>query len=117
MFTRSTRTPGTVRINANGSRLVGIFVNSSEVKLTAVPVDLGSMIGASPLTVIVSAIPAIFVVILRSTVLPTATTILSWTIVENPASAAVSLYGPGARSRNRKPPSVPVTVSRVASTP
>jgi len=44
--------------------------------------------------------PAIFVVSLRSTVLATATMRSSWMIVEKPDSAAVSLYGPGARSRN-----------------
>ena len=60
MLTRSTSTPGTERISANGSREVGIFVSSSVVKLVAVPVALVSMTGDSPVTVIVSATVAIF---------------------------------------------------------
>ena len=73
MLTRSTSTPGTERISANGSREVGIFVSSSLVKLVAVPVALVSMIGDSPLTVIVSATAASRSVIGSSTLRPTTT--------------------------------------------
>ena len=45
MFTRSTSTPGTDRISANGSREVGMFVSSSAVTFVAVPVCLASTIG------------------------------------------------------------------------
>jgi len=41
MFTRSTSTPGTDRISANGSREVGILVSSSDVKFVDVPVAFG----------------------------------------------------------------------------
>ena len=91
MFTRSTSTPGTDRISANGSRLVGILVSSSDVKLVAVPVAFVSMIGASPLTVIVSATLAIFSVTGSSMFLPTDTITFSRTTVAKPWSAAVTL--------------------------
>ena len=70
-----------MRISANGSREVGIFASSSGVKLVAVPVALVSMIGDSPLTVIVSATAAIFIVTGSSTLWPTATTTPSRTTV------------------------------------
>ncbi len=60
MFTRSTSTPGTPRISANGSLDVGIFVSSSDVKFVAVPVALVSTTGDAPLTVTVSATVATF---------------------------------------------------------
>ena len=117
MFTRSTSTPGTERISANGSRDVGIFVSSSEVKLVAVPVAFVSMTGDSPLTVIVSATAAILSVIGSSTFLPTATTMPSRTSVVKPGRTAVTLYGPGARLRKRNSPFDSVVKVRVASTP
>ena len=93
-----------MRISANGSREVGIFVSSSVVKLVAVPVALVSTTGDSPLTVIVSATDAIFSVIGSSTLLPTATMTFSRTTVVKPGSVAVTVYGPGARFRNRYSP-------------
>src|SRR5204863_9484135 len=101
MLTRSTITPGTVRSSAHGSRDVGITLSSSDVKLVAVPVVLVSTIGDSPVTVTVSATAATVKLIGNSTFLPTTTTRFSRTSVEKPVSAAVSLYGPGARLRNR----------------
>ena len=95
MLTRSTSTPGTVRISANGSRDVGIFVSSSEVKLVAVPVALVSTIGDSPLTVMVSATVAIFSVTGSSTLLPTATTTFSRTTVAKPWQRRGHLVGAG----------------------
>ena len=91
MLTRSTSTPGTPRISANGSRDVGIFVSSSEVKLVAVPVAFVSMIGDSPLTVIVSATAAIFRPTGSSTLRPTATMTFSRITVVNPDRATVTL--------------------------
>jgi hypothetical protein len=91
MFTRSTSTPGTERISANGSREVGIRVSSSDVKLVEVPVALMSMTGDSPLTVIVSATVAIFNASGSSTLRPTETMTLSRTMVVKPWSAAVIL--------------------------
>ena len=73
MLTRSTSTPGTLRISANGSRDVGIFVSSSVVKLVAVPVTLVSTIGDSPVTVIDSATVASFSDTEMSASRPTAT--------------------------------------------
>ncbi len=84
MFTRSTSTPGTDRISANGSREVGIFESSSAEKLVAVPVALVSITGDSPLTVIVSDTVAIFRTIGSSTLLPTATITFSRTMVAKP---------------------------------
>ena len=117
MLTRSTSTPGTPRISAKGSRDVGIFVSSSDVKLVAVPVALVSTMGVSPLTVIVSATDAILRVIGSSTVLPTATMMPSRTSVEKPGSTTVTLYRPGARFRKRKSPLDSVVYVCVASTP
>jgi len=91
MLTRSTSTPGTLRISANGSREVGIFCSSSAVKLVDVPVALVSTIGDCPLTVTVSASVATFIATGRSLVEPTDTTTSSWTLVAKPGSAAVTL--------------------------
>jgi hypothetical protein len=87
MLTRSTSTPGTLRISANGSRDVGIFVSSSVVKLVAVPVTLVSTIGESPVTTIVSATVASFSVTEMSASRPTATITPSRLMPPNPASS------------------------------
>src|SRR5712691_4124937 len=97
MLTRSTSTPGTERINANGSRDVGIFVSSSVVKLVDVPFAFVSTTGDAPLTVIVSATAATHRTIGNSTDLPISTMTRSRTRVVNPWSAAVTVYAPGAR--------------------
>jgi hypothetical protein len=104
-------------MSANGSREVGIFVSSSDVKFVEVPVAFVSITGDSPLTVIVSATCAIFSCIGSSTLLPTDTTTPSRTMVVKPGRTAVTLYGPGARFRNRNSPLASVTNVCVASTP
>jgi hypothetical protein len=53
-LTRSTITPGTVRIRAQGSRELGIWTSSSFEMVVAVPTRLVSTTGASPVTVTVS---------------------------------------------------------------
>src|SRR5262245_61396437 len=105
MLTRSTITPGTVRSSAQGSRDVGMRLSSLAVKLVDVPVALGSTIGDSPVTVTVSVTVPTFSCTDRSTVPPTTTTTFSWTNVWNPWRVALTLYGPGARLRNRNLPS------------
>jgi hypothetical protein len=117
MLTRSTITPGTARISANGSRDVGILVSSSAVKFVAVPVARGSTTGDCSETVTVSLTPATFNVTGISTCFPTSTTIRSCTTVVKPESEAVSTYAPGARFGNRKRPSPSVTTLWVTSAP
>ena len=91
MLTRSTSTPGTDRINANGSRDVGIFCSSSDVKLVAVPVFFTSTIGLAPVTVIVSATDATRIDTGRLTFLPPSMITFSRTFVVKPESATVNL--------------------------
>jgi hypothetical protein len=90
-LTRSTSTPGTVRISENGSREVGIFESSSAVKFVAVPVCLASTIGEGALTVIVSVTALICIATGTLTVLPRSSTTFSRTSVAKPCSAAVTL--------------------------
>jgi hypothetical protein len=91
MLTRSTSTPGTLRISANGSREVGTFCSSFDVKLVAVPVALLSTMGDSPVTVTVSSTAATFMAIGgTSTFAPTRTSICSRIAVANPDSVSVN---------------------------
>ena len=91
MLTRSTSTPGTLRISANGSRDVGIFVSSSVVKFVAVPVTLVSTIGDSPVTTIDSATVASFNVTEISASRPTATTTPSCLTLAKPAISKLTV--------------------------
>ena len=115
MFTRSTSTPGTVRRSAHGSRDVGIISSSFWLKLVAVPIALVSTIGDSPDTVTVSWTDATLMVIGRSTLWPTATTMPSRMKVVKPSSSASSRYNPGGRFRNRNLPRPSVTNVSVRS--
>ena len=54
-FTRSIWTPGTVRMNAHGSRELGSLLSSSAVTVVPVPIFLESITGVSASTVTVSA--------------------------------------------------------------
>ena len=117
MLTRSTSTPGTLRISANGSRDVGIFVSSSVVKLVAVPVTLVSTIGDSPVTVIDSATVASFNVTEMLASRPTATITPSCLMLAKPASSNDTVYGPGGWLRNRNLPVSSVTAVCVRSRP
>ena len=57
-LTRSTMTPGTVRMRAQGSRELGIWMSSSLEMVVAVPTRLVSTTGVSPVTVTVSSTEA-----------------------------------------------------------
>lgn len=117
LFTRSTSTPGTLRISANGSREVGILVSSSVVKLVAVPVTLVSTNGLSPVTVMVSATAARRSCTGMSASRPTATTTPSRLTLAKPVSSTVTEYEPGGWFKNRNRPEVSVTAVCVRSDP
>ena len=90
MLTRSTSTPGTLRIIENGSREVGIFDSSSAVKFVAVPVT-GVDDRRRPLTVIDPVTVATLIITGRSMVAPTATITFSRTVVLKPGNAVATL--------------------------
>ena len=72
-LTRSICTPGTVRMNAQGSREFGSFASSSWLTVVPVPILLESITGVSASTVTVSATPATLTLKLTSTLTPAET--------------------------------------------
>ena len=89
-FTRSTSTPGIVRMSAQGSRELGTFASSSLLIVVPVPVFLVSTAGVSDCTVIVSSTDATLSVNGRFTLVPAAT-VTSRLTVENPVRPTLSL--------------------------
>ena len=117
MLTRSTITPGTVRSSAHGSREVGTLASSACVKFVAVPVDLGSTIGDSAVTLTLCSTEASLSEKGTSEFTPTRTSIRSRTVLAKPVRLAVTVYMPGGRFKNRYLPSVPVVAVCVRSDP
>src|SRR5436190_13483757 len=115
-LTRSTSTPGIVRMRAQGSRELGTSSSSSLLMVVDVPVRLVSTIGVSDCTVIVSSTDATLRVNGTFTlVFPV--TVTSRLTVEKPVRPTVSLWVPWSTFRNLKSPLAPLVVVRLPSAP
>ena len=89
-LTRSICTPGTVRMNAHGSREFGSFSSSSAVTVVPVPIFLVSITGVAASTVTVSETLATLAVTATSTLTP-ALTITVRCVVAKPPSATATV--------------------------
>ena len=89
-LTRSICTPGTVRMNAHGSREFGILLSSSLLTVVPVPIFLVSITGVSASTVTVSATLATLSEKGTSTLTPALTITVRW-VVAKPPRATVTV--------------------------
>src|ERR1700689_1038201 len=101
---RSTRTPGTCCRITHGSRAVGMFFSSCELKFDPELSLWVSIRGVSDVTVTVVATDAIFIGIVTSVLVPRFTVTFDRSTVANPDSSVLIVYDPGERLRNRKSP-------------
>ena len=81
-LTRSICTPGTVRMNAHGSRELGSLLSSSLLTVVPVPIFFESITGVMASTVTVSATLASLAAMVTSTLTPMLTITVRWVVAK-----------------------------------